>query len=98
MSGLFPLRCVRCIGVVTALPLGSRHDRGRRSAISLSVLEIRPENRGNLTEDRVNQAAREAGNRMRKLSAEPTAAGHATESSTPYAATAIKLMLENNGQ
>jgi hypothetical protein len=42
--------------------------------------------------------AGDAGNRMRKLSAEPAAAGHTTKSSTPYAATVIKLMLENNGQ
>ena len=50
------------------------------------------------TEDLVNQVAGDAGNRMRKLSAEPAAAGHTTKSGTPYAATVIKLMLENNGQ
>jgi hypothetical protein len=50
-----------------------------------------------LTEDPVNQVAGDAGNRMRKLSAELAAADHTTKSGT-HAATAIKLMLENNGQ
>jgi hypothetical protein len=51
-----------------------------------------------LTEDTVNQVAADAGNRMREISAELAAAGHTTKSGTPYAATAIKLMLEKKGQ
>jgi len=57
-----------------------------------SIAETKPE-----TVELARKLARAKGGKrsLREISAELAAAGHTTKSGKPYAATAIKLMLEN---
>jgi DNA invertase Pin-like site-specific DNA recombinase len=80
--------------------LKGARDRKRRAGEKVegrkSIAETKPE-----TVELARKLARarpKGGKRsLREISAELAAAGHTTKSGTPYAATAIKLMLENRG-